>query len=76
MKSTVNVPFTRKSGVEITKKTPYLSQGPNRRDRRYKEPRFVGNSKNHHLTVTRNGKYRRVVQITPDGKTINHYVAA
>lgn len=50
----------------------------NRRTRRAKNKRFLGNGKNFHLTVLKNAKYKRVLQHekTKEGvsKTIEHYV--
>lgn len=65
----------------------YESKGPNRRDRRGKEPRFIGNGKNHRLTVNSDLKpplaYIRSVQLIPlkgldlgikGYKKIQHYI--
>lgn len=54
-----------------------ISKLPNRKQRRYTEPRFRGNHKGCSLTVVE-GKpqvaYHRVIQITPEGKQILHYL--
>lgn len=64
----------------ITKKTPYLNVFKNRRQRREKEPRFRGESKNWALTVLGRAKYYRVIQVInlKNGKTkrIKHYIEA
>lgn len=57
--------------------TAYLNNFPNRSQRRFKVPRFHGNEKNYHLTVTPMEKYHRYMQLIVDKdgnkKTINHY---
>lgn len=59
----------------------YMSEYPNRRERRHSEKRFTGNTATHcHLTVTGTVKFRRVRQtaITKKGEKhiIYHYLAA
>lgn len=39
---TENIPYTRKSGVLITKNNPYLSFGKNRQERHKKDPQHHG----------------------------------
>jgi hypothetical protein len=71
----MNIPFTIKSGIEITKKQPYLHSGQNRRARRLRQPPFIGNGKQYPITVSGKLKYLRHIQITPDGKKIMHYLS-
>jgi hypothetical protein len=56
----------------------YITNFPNRRERNKKEPRFYGESKNHHLTIVKTAKFLRHKQIVKlkDGstKTIHHYL--
>jgi hypothetical protein len=58
----------------------YLNESPNRKQRRFKAPRFKGNGKQHSLTVTPLERYHRRVQIIEANprkeqpkKTIFHY---
>lgn len=71
----INIPFTIKSGIEITKKQPYLHSGENRRMRRLKQPLFIGNGNQYPITVVGKLKYLRHIQVTPDGKKIMHYLS-
>jgi hypothetical protein len=41
----------------------YLNESPNRKQRRFKAPRFKGNGNQYHLTVTPVGKYHRRAQL-------------
>ena len=76
-----NIPYNAKFMDEFKK--AYVSQYPNRQERRKKEPRFKGNSKGNHITIVQGSelggtrKYFRVTQriLCKDGsvKTINHY---
>lgn len=59
----------------------YMSEYPNRRERRHSESRFYGNTASQcHLTVTGIAKFRRVVQTATTKKgekhIIYHYLAA
>jgi len=65
----------------------YISEGENRAERRKikQKQRFYGESKNHHLTVIKTAKYKRVKQkieckdkkgkLTGEIKVIEHYIA-
>lgn len=51
-----------------------ISKFPNRQQRRYTAPRFRGNQKGNSLTVVGRSAYHRVIQVTPEGKQIQHYL--
>jgi len=87
----MNVPYVKqfdKNGV-ITNPIigSYISEGENRATRRKikQKQRFYGESKNHHLTVVKSLKYRRVKQLieckdkkgkyTGEIRVIEHYLA-
>lgn len=58
----MNVPYTRKNGIKITKTTPYINQYPNRKTRRGLGSRLFNNKKGVQLVVTYfgSGKFSRV----------------
>ncbi len=79
MKASLNTPYRKLSGFELTKANPYITQGQNRAERRRKNPPFISNGKNIALTVSGNYKYLRYIQSIFDKKTgelkkINHYL--
>lgn len=83
MKESMNVPYVvkkNKDGMNIPLNENYISEFPNRRERReyMQKKRLHGESKNHHLTVLPTGKYRRVRQFEYDKKgnfkVIEHYI--
>ncbi len=55
-------------------KGSYISKSPNRSQRRFTAQRFKGNHKGVSLTINDEYAYRRVLQITPNGKRIEHYL--
>lgn len=62
----------------ITKLNPHLNQFESRRDRRFRPLRFINNRKGVHLTVYKDIKYSREVQVlfctkTERVKRIEHY---
>ena len=77
----MNQPYVKQydnNGVLINPiKTAYVSEFPNREYRRRVLPRFKKNSKGHHLTVNKMGKFQRNIQVITckDGsvKRIMHY---
>lgn len=69
----MNIPFQRKSGIEITKSKPYLHISENRKQRRKKEPPFIANGKNYPLTVSGTTRYVRYIQRIGN-KIILHYL--
>ena len=78
----MNTPYTKQyneQGILINPiQESYLHQFPNRRKRKEEQPRFYGESKNHHLTIVKTAKFLRHKQIVKlkDGstKTIHHYL--
>lgn len=66
MRKSLNTPYVKTHDETGVVSNPivgvYASQGANRRDRRYKEPRFLNNKKHWPLTVSGNFKYIRQVQ--------------
>ena len=78
----MNIPYKKEyneQGILINPiQGSYLHQFPNRRKRNEEQPRFYGESKNHHLTVTGKFKFLRHKQIVKlkDGSTkiIHHYL--
>lgn len=66
----------------IEKATGFFpNKTPNRAKRResLQKQRFHGNGNNHHLTVSKNAKYKRVRQVIPSkiggkAKVIEHYL--
>lgn len=85
MRKSLNTPYTRKSGFELSATNPFVTQGDNRRERRRTEPPFIGNGKQHPLTVSGTVKYLRKIQIVPikmkngkvlGGNKILHYLSA
>lgn len=78
-----NTPYIKKFDDEGKLLNPikgsYINTLPNRHERRKKPVRFHGESKNFHLTVIENNKYKRVKQTIIDKKTgkkkiIEHYL--
>lgn len=80
-----NIPYVSQknpeTGLPIPLKENYINEFPNRRERRryLNEPPLHGPSKNYHLTVLPNGKFKRVMQHETDKqgnkKLIIHYLA-
>jgi hypothetical protein len=73
-----NIPYVKQYNEDGTIANPikgsYESKLPNRSQRRNnKQPRFVGNGKNHHMTITGRFRYDRRIQIIGK-KRIEHYV--
>lgn len=79
-----NTPYVKKFGADGKVINPiigfYKNDFPNRKERRKRTPRFIGNGKNLPLTVYREHKYLRHIQyeIDADGnaKKILHYLPA
>jgi len=81
---TTNVPYVKKFNEDGTISNPIKGslshQFPNRRVRKeaLKQGKFYGESNNFHLTVTSQGKYKRVKQYEVDKegnkKVIEHYI--
>lgn len=80
----MNVPYKKqfnKTGDLLNPiESIYLNEFPNRKQRRLKTPRFIGNGKQYHLSVTPLEKYHRRVQVIVANpkkdqpkKTIFHY---
>ena len=70
MREAGNVPYVKQydsQGNLINKDKNYINYDANRRQRResMQKNRFVGNSKNCHLTIHGVDKYHRVLQIVP-----------
>jgi hypothetical protein len=78
----MNIPYKKQYDQNGTLLNPiiaaYLHPFPNRRKRNEEQPRFYGESKNHHLTIVKTAKFLRHKQIVKlkDGstKTIHHYL--
>ena len=79
----MNVPYVKQIENKVVTnpiKGSYISEFPNRRERRQenKKDRFMNNRKTTHLTIYKLGptkvlKYKRERQLI-DGKVIEHYV--
>ncbi len=77
----MNVPYVKQfddSGAWINKVPEYISKFPNRRTRRMRPGRFIGNSKGPHLFVAQTKKFKRHLQViilrNGSQKKIEHYL--
>lgn len=80
----MNIPYVKEYNEvgEVVNpiKRNYLHTKDNRQTRRIalKKPRFHGNGKNYHLSVTKTGKYARIRQFETDNngnpKIIENYI--
>lgn len=72
-----NIPYVKQYNPDGTIANPikesYESKLPNRRQRKGKQPRFIGNGKNNHMTITGRFRYDRKVQLIGK-KRIEHNV--
>lgn len=84
----MNVPYIRQTNEKgelvnkITKNNSYMAEYPSRRERRkdLQKDRFCGNGRNYSLTVSKLGKFKRIVQYEFDKegnrKRIEHYITS
>lgn len=78
----MNTPYVKKYNESGSLINPingaYLNFEQSRKQRREKQKRFVGNGRNHHLTVLKQAKFHRLLQRINCGngtvKQIEHYL--